>query len=138
MRTTTTESPADSKQAIAHDVDEPVRTTVSIPVVGAPKVVIPGEGRLSIMLDDLREGSAYVLALDMPDAARGTKPLATRIVDVERQRVIDVEGVAITGAGTGVRLEIDPEWLEPGLYMIQVKTNDETPLPVRRYVLEVR
>jgi len=105
--------------------------------ITAPRIVIPDKGRLEVDRETLRKGSVVALGLDMPDDVRAEGPLATTVVDVTRERVLEVEAVPVSGAGTGVQLEIDTEWLEPGPYMIQVKTNEKSHLPIRRYVLEV-
>ncbi len=103
-----------------------------------PAAVITDKGRLTVVLADLAEGEVAAVGLDMPDDVRGEGPRPTKIVDVSRQRMLELEAQPISGSGTGVRLEIDPEWLEPGQYMIQVDTAPTTHFPVRRYVLEVR
>ena len=42
------------------------------------------------------------------------------------------------GEGGGVQLVIDSDWLQPGSYLIQVTTTEQSPFPLRRYVLEVQ
>jgi hypothetical protein len=104
--------------------------------VAAPTVVIAESGRLSVELSELRDGDVMAIGLAMPDEARGEEPRPVRVIDAEG-RAIDAVAVPIDGAGTGARLEIDPEWLRPGHYMIQVKTAEKHPLALRRYVLEL-
>jgi hypothetical protein len=109
------------------------------PAAGAPAPVhrISDKGRISVALDDLREGDVYALGLDMPDEMRGQGDRPVKVIDV-KGRVFETTSVAIAGAGGGVRIEIDPEWLAPGRYMIQVETAEKRPMALRRYVLEVR
>lgn len=98
---------------------------------------IAENGRLSLSLAELPVGESLPLNLRMPDEARseGTRPV--RVVDVERQRMLETTGAVVSGADTGLQIEIDPDWLRPGLYMIEVDTAEKRPLALRRYVLEL-
>jgi len=93
-------------------------------------------GRLSIERSALRDGEVMAIGLSMPDESRGDGPRPVKVVDVSG-RLYETDAFAIDGAGSGLRLEIDPEWLVPGRYMIQVQTAEQRPLALRRYVLEV-
>jgi hypothetical protein len=93
-------------------------------------------GRLSIDPDSLPEGELLALELAMPDEARGTESLAVKITSVDG-RQIEAIGLPAAGSGTGLRFEIDPTWLKPGRYLIEVRTAEKIHLPLRRYVLEV-
>ena len=97
---------------------------------------MPDKGRLSVTREALRDGAVLALGLELPDEARGAGPRPVKLVDVTG-RVLEIAGEPVDGAGTGLRLEIPPEWLEPGRYMIQVQTAEPRPLALRRYVLEV-
>jgi len=112
--------------------------TAADPPVRATSPRISENGRLSVSLRDLREGDNLTLELEMPDEARGEGPRQVRVVDVERQRLLETEGTAVSAAETGLRIEIAPDWLRPGLYMIEVDTAEKRPLAIRRYVLELR
>jgi hypothetical protein len=102
----------------------------------APRMRIPENGRLQVSRDVLREGDVLALGLDLPDEARGTQPLPLKLVDV-RGRMLELDAVPVEGPGNGLRIEIDPAWLDPGRYLIQVETAETHPLALRRYVLEV-
>jgi hypothetical protein len=104
--------------------------------VRAPAQRIPENGRLRVERDALREGEVLALGLDLPDDARGEGPRPLKVVDVEG-RVLETSALPVAGPGTGLRLEIDPGWLRPGLYLIQVQTAERQPLALQRYVLEV-
>ncbi len=102
----------------------------------APDVRIADGGRLSIDADSLREGEVLAIGLGLADEARGEEPVTVRIVSVDGRRR-ETTATPARGSGSGLRLEIDPEWLTPGRYMIEVSTAEKTHFPVRRYVLEV-
>jgi hypothetical protein len=79
-----------------------------------------------------------VLHLVLGEPSRTDEPRPVRILDAEDGKR-NVEGRAILGAGRSeARFEIDPSFLHPGRYIVEVKTTEPSPLPLRRYVLEVR
>jgi hypothetical protein len=119
------------------EAEQPVTATDPRPA-RATSQRISENGRLSVSLADLREGDVLALDLEMPDEARGYGPRQVRVVDVERQRLLETTGASVSGAETGLRIEIDPGWLQPGRYLIEVETAEKRPLALRRYVLELQ
>jgi hypothetical protein len=113
-----------------------VGESTAIPGARAPARIIPDNGRLRVTREELREGDVLAIGLAMPDEARGEAPRRIKVADVSG-RAMEGRGVAIDGAGNGLRLEVDPNWLRPGRYLIQVETAEQKPLALRRYVLEV-
>jgi len=97
---------------------------------------ISSSGRLSTTRAALRDGDALVLILEMDDEARGAGPRPAKLVHVGG-RVLETTATPLPGTNSGVRLEIDPAWLGPGHYLIQVETAERRPLALRRYFLEV-
>jgi hypothetical protein len=104
-----------------------------------PIASIPESGRQSFHRSALRQGNAFALVLGLSDEARGSGgPRPTKIIDVEG-RVLEVDARPQAGAGTGVIVEIDPDWLVAGKYLIQIETVEVGSLRgLRRYTLEVR
>jgi hypothetical protein len=98
---------------------------------------ISEHGRLALETGDLPIDGPLVLALDLPDEARGSEPRPVVIASEDGRRLETMSAIA-PGPGTGVHLEIDSIWLEPGRYMISVKTAEPSHFPLRRYVLEIR
>ncbi len=98
---------------------------------------IAEHGRLSLDADALPDEGPLTLVLDLPDRARGQGPHPIRIVSTDGRR-IDTTASPLAGAGTGVQLEIDADFLSRGLYMIEIDTTDPPPLQIRRYVLELK
>jgi hypothetical protein len=127
----------ETPESASGEAEQPVTAAAPQPV-RATSPRIPENGRLRASLEDLREGDVLALELEMPDEARGEGPRQVRVVDVERQRMLETTGAPVSGAETGLRIEIDPGWLQPGSYLIQVKTAEKRPLALRRYVLELQ
>lgn len=130
------EATAGTDTAASEPAEPPLPSLPLPPGAPAPALRIAESGRLATTLSALHDGDGYALGLDMPDEARGDGALEVKVADV-RGRVIELTGERIDGAGTGLRIDLDPAWLEPGRYLIQVVTAERTPLPLRRYVLEI-
>ncbi len=95
-------------------------------------------GRLTLEAGDLPVFGPVALVLDLPDEARGDSESRTVRIVCEDGRALDTTASIEPGAGSGVRIEIDSNWLRRGDYMISVTTSEPTHFPVRRYVLEIR
>ena len=102
-----------------------------------PRHRIAAGGRLTLDEAALPGEGPLTLALELADEARGSGKQAVRVISVDGRR-IDTTASPLPGAGSGVRLEIDPGFLSAGRYMIEIDTEDEHPLQIRRYVLELR
>lgn len=129
-------APADSKVAkarVAATMGESSPTPD--PVDSVPRIA--EHGRLSLDVDELPEEGPLALILDLPDEARTGGPRSVRVVSVDGRR-IDTTASPVAGTGTGVRLEIDSDFLSRGLYMIEIDTAEPTALHLRRYVLEMQ
>ena len=107
------------------------------PEAALPTHRIAESGRLSLEADALAGLETLALAFDLPDQARGSEPRPV-VIASEDGRSLTTTAAILPGSGTGVYLEIDPRWLEPGRYMVSVSTAEPSHFPVRRYVLEIR
>jgi hypothetical protein len=120
--------------APADDPSPPAQEPEALP---APDLRIAEGGRLSIDAASLRDAEVLALGLALTDEARGDGPLPARVVSVDGRR-LEIIAAPVAGRDSGLRLEIEANWLKPGRYMIEISTAENTPLPLRRYVLEVQ
>lgn len=109
-----------------------------LPLVSpADELRIAAGGRIAIEAAALEEGKPVVLLLDLGAPSRSDEPRPVRIA-AEDGRVFDAQG-GVEGERTDARVEIDPAFLsKPGLYLVQVTTTEQSPFPLRRYVIQVR
>lgn len=98
---------------------------------------IASGGRLVLDADALPDAGPLSLVLELDDAARGNGERAARVVSPDGRR-IDLTTSPLPGSGSGLGLSIDPAFLTPGLYMIEVDTAEADHFHLRRYVLEIR
>jgi len=111
----------------------------------SPRAALPdasGELRIAsnqtIQIDaaSLVPGRPVVLRLVLAEPSRSEDPRPVRVVSTD-SRVF--EGQGILGEGlSDARFEIDPAFLVPGRYIVEVKMTEQSHFPLRRYALEVR
>jgi hypothetical protein len=93
---------------------------------------------IAIESSSIQPDRPVVLHLVLGEPSRTDEPRPVRILDAE-DGTRNVEGRAVLEGGRSeARFEIDPSFLHPGRYIVEVKTTEPSHLPLRRYVLEVR
>jgi hypothetical protein len=93
---------------------------------------------VAIEASTLQPGRPVVLHLVLGEPSRTDEPRPVRILDAEDgTRNLEAKAVLEDGRSEA-RFEIDPAFLHPGRYIVEVKTTEAAVLPLRRYVLEVR
>lgn len=93
-------------------------------------------GRLSLDASSLPDGESLTFGLALAAEARGDEPLPAVVVSAEDGRRLELLAIPVAESESGLRLEVDADWLKPGRYMVQIKTTEKI-LPLRRYVIEV-
>jgi len=114
----------------------PAPAPAAAPAETANGLRIASGERLRLDANALPDTGPLSLVLELGDETRASGEHTARVVSPDGRRV-DLTATALPGSGSGLRLEIDPAFLTPGLYMIEVDTAEAHPLPIRRYVLEI-
>jgi len=78
-----------------------------------------------------------VVHLMLPEPPDGNDPHAVRVLAPDG-RQLETRAPVLGGDRRGVALELDPDWLRPGRYLVELETTEKTHFPLRRYVVEVR
>jgi hypothetical protein len=104
-----------------------------------PDFRIEEGGRLSLDAHSMPVSGVvrFGLALDREAVGAGQDPLPAVVVSADDGRRLELAAIPVAGSQSGVRLDLDAAWLEPGQYMIQLRTAEKVALPLRRYVIEV-
>lgn len=113
----------------------PARPAIPLAEPGAPLVVEPS-GRIAIAHDALPSDGPLVVHLRLGEPSADDRPRPVRIAAADG-RVQELQGALDADRGAAL-LELDPAWLTPGVYLVEVKTTERSHIPLRRYVLEVR
>ncbi|MDP6977890.1 MAG: hypothetical protein QF570_04710 [Myxococcota bacterium] len=104
---------------------------------GITSARFPPEGRLTIDEDALPSRGSLRLIVPMPDEAIGETPRPVRIASTDG-RSIETTGRRSAGPDNEIEFSIDLHWLRAGQYLVEIQTAERAPLPMRRFVLEVR
>ncbi len=98
---------------------------------------IAERGRLILDRTELPRSGQLVLLLSLDDSALGSETRPVRVIAGDGRR-LDTTASRMSAEDSDLRLEIDPTFLTPGLYMIEVDSAENHPLNLRRYVIELR
>jgi len=129
--------PAPAPRAAPGAAPSPSPPPVPQPATSDELRVASGQ-TVAIESSTLEPGRPVVLHLVLGEPSRTDEPRPVRILDAE-DGTRNLEAKAVLDAGRSeARFEIDPTFLHPGRYIVEVKTTEPSPLPLRRYVLEVR
>lgn len=102
----------------------------------APGLLAVSGQTLSFSADELRAGEPLVVSLRLPEPLSDDAPLPGRVLG-EDGRVLELAGRVRQGDRRTASVEIDPAWLAPGRYIVELETSEHSHFPVRRFVLEV-
>ena len=94
---------------------------------GATLAVDPGE---------LRSGRPLRLALELGVPSADLEPRPVRVIAPDG-RLLETVGPVDPDDRLTTSLSIDPDWLTPGRYIVEVKTTERTHFPLRRYAIEI-
>ena len=129
---------ADARPRLVPTPEEPITQPADHHIEPADYRIEKG-GRLSLSRTSLPADGVVTLglALDKKALGDGQDPLRAVVVSASDGRRLELSATPVHGPQSSARLEIDSTWLEPGLYMIQIRTAEKIALPLSRYVLEV-
>jgi len=99
-------------------------------------VLIHGES-IEIPAEALPKDRSLRVSILLPVASTSDAPRPVRILAPGRDP-LDTVGQHVDGDRSNATVEIEPGWLRPGRYIVEVRTTEMSHLPIRRYVLLVR
>ena len=125
---------------------EPVARKVA-PAPPAPRAEAPAspdanprvEPSRSIELDRSKfpaSGSVRV-SLGLVGLSADDRARPVRVISQPDHRIVETSG-ALDSERTAATIELAPEYLQPGTYLVEMKTTERGPLALRRYYLVVR
>src|SRR5262245_12800830 len=77
------------------------------------------------------------VALDLPEVSANADPRPVRLVSQPDHRILQISG-ALDSGRTAATIEVDPGFLKPGPYLVEMETTEHSPIALRRYWIIVR
>lgn len=109
---------------------------IEVPPSDADVVLVSGVTAGPVHARALPTDAPASIDLVLPITIEGAEVLAARILAEGREPLI-LEGAVRGPNREVVRLEVPPGWIEPGSYLIEVKTTERSHFPLRRFALIV-
>jgi hypothetical protein len=128
------EEPAARDHADEEPTDE--EAPIEVPPSDADVVLVTGVAAGPVHARDLPTDTPASIDLVLPITIEDAEVLATRIYAEGREPLV-LEGAVRGPNREVVRLEVPPGWIEPGSYLIEVRTTERSHFPLRRFALVV-
>jgi len=77
------------------------------------------------------------VSLGLAEPSADADPRPVRLISQPDHRILETPG-ALEAGRTAATIEVDPDYLQPGSYLVEVKTTERSHFPLRRYALVVR
>jgi hypothetical protein len=94
-------------------------------------------GTLELVAVELAGSEPVLLDLLLPAPPESVTDLPVRVLAPDG-RVLELQGLIAAEDRGRARVVLDPAWLSPGRYIVEIQTMERTHFPLRRYALEVR
>jgi len=109
---------------------------VDSPTTGAPPMAKAG-GTLELDRASFPSSGPVRVALELPVAPADAEPRPVQVFSEGDNRVFDTQG-RLDSERSAATIDLDPNFLRPGSYLVQMKTAEPGVMPLRRYVIVVR
>lgn len=102
-----------------------------------PAAPIPPFGQITLDRRDFPGSHPIRVSLALAEPSADANPVPAQVFSMADRRKLEM-GARLDEARTIASIEIEPDWLQPGTYLVQLRTTERTVLPLRRYVIVVR
>jgi hypothetical protein len=77
------------------------------------------------------------VSLELPVASADDSPRPVRLVSQPDHRILEING-AVGSDRSAATIDVDAGYLQPGTYLVEMKTTEASHFPLRRYFIVVR
>jgi hypothetical protein len=97
---------------------------------------LPPTGSLHLVHSDIAGDAPFVVHLGLPEPSRDEQPRPVRLISQPDHRILELDG-RLSDDRSAAAIEIDPAYLAPGEYLVEVETTERSHFPLRRYAIVV-
>jgi hypothetical protein len=116
--------PSASVHASTSTITSPSEPMAPFATLALSHANFPAEGPVSV-------------SLQLAEPSADAEPRPVTMLSIRDQRVYTTQG-RLDGERKVATIEVPPDFLRPGTYLVQIETTERTAFPLRRYVVEVR
>ena len=98
---------------------------------------LPPTGTLELARADFHGDAPVRIWLGLAEPSADAQPRLVRMFSYADQRGTELQA-KLDATRKAAAIEIDPAWLTPGTYLVEITTTERGPFPIRRYKLVVR
>ena len=113
------------------------RTELSIDDLELDVPILEAGSEVGVLLEELPRDRPARFAVFIPVPSTDSEPRPVRLIASD-SRTLKVWAPMVGAERMHATFEVHPGWLEPGRYIVEVKTTERTHFPLRRYVFNVR
>jgi len=130
-------SPAPAPAASEAAPAAPAATDVPAPVASTAVPIAKAGGTLELDRASFPASGPVRVSLELPVESADDSPRPVRLVSQPDHRILELTGGLESGR-TAATIEVDPAYLQPGTYLVEVQTTEQSHFPLRRYFINVR
>ena len=109
---------------------------VEIPRSDADLLLVNGAEATLLKRADLVPGTSITVDLAVPIRLEGSDVFETRIM-TEGRPLMKLEGQVVGESRQRLRINVPTDWMIPGTYLFEFRTQERTALPLRRFLVMV-
>jgi hypothetical protein len=107
------------------------------PAAPATSHSVAPSGKLELERAAFPTSGPVRVSLELPEMSADAEPRPVRLVSQPDHRILELPG-ALDSGRTAATIEVDPNYLQPGTYLVEMQTTERSHFPLRRYVIVVR
>lgn len=117
-------------------VEEPAEPVMPLPAPDAAITLTSGQVSAPLIAGAFAPDALLNVDLALPVSLATSEPLWARVVAAGREPLM-LDGLIRGADRNTVRVEVPAGWLTPGDYLVEIKTTEQTHMPLRRFALTV-